>query len=115
MEGNKLCCVWPEKIVSIDSIVINGGHICNQQQIANEFNNYFSCVGQAVIEDINSEVSKNKKRVEFAEVECLGTIFLKPVTECELNDIINGLRKNAAHGYDNIAVKDILYVYIQKD
>ena len=96
-----------QKVCSIESINLDGNIIHDIANIVHEFNKYFCNVGHSVIVDINNELSRIGTSLDFAEICYTGFLFLRPVTELEISNVIDNLKKNAAPGHDGICVNDI--------
>ena len=87
---------------TINQIEINGQVTDNQQEIADKFNDYFINVGPTLA---NQVPTTDTKPLEFLEHTCQNSIFLNPVTEEEVGDIISNLKNTDSIGYDNIPTK----------
>ena len=93
-----------QKVCSIERINLDGNII--HDNIVHEFNKYFCNVGHSVIVDINNELSRMGTSL-FSEICYTGCLFLRPVTELEISNVIDNLKKNAAPGHDGICVNDL--------
>jgi hypothetical protein len=86
----------------VANIIINTGVkiITNPQVITKRFNIYFT----EVIEDLLSEVNYHcpQQYLEFQIKNCSKTMFVAPVTETEVEQIIKGLKNNSSSGFDEI-------------
>ena len=75
-------------------------------EIANHFDNYFANIGPNLAKVIpDTTITHN----EFLKDSCNNSIFLQPVTDEEIYNIIKSL-KNGSPGIDNICAKPIKYV-----
>ena len=75
-----------------------------------ELNKYFCNVGHSVIVDINNELSRMGTSLDFSEICYTGSLFLRPVTELEISNVIDNLKKNGTPGHDGICVNDLLLI-----
>lgn len=88
---------------------INGEPILNKQNYPNIFNNYFTNIG--------TEMSKKIKKTENLPKQFLGDatqrnwMYLKPITQNELIDIISKLKTNSSSGPDGISSKLIKNIH----
>ena len=75
-------------------------------EIANHFNNYFANIGPNLAKSIPDTTFTHNK---FLKDSCNNSIFLQPVTDEEIYNMIKSL-KNGSPGIDNICAKPIKYV-----
>ena len=103
---------------TIDTIVLDDELITNKKGIAKCFNNYFVDVGPAIARKWNTS---SIDVMSYLGNYIKQTIFLKPVDEIELIDIINNL-KECSPGWDSICskivkataqyfIRPLLYIY----
>jgi len=69
----------------------------DKEEIANYFNKYFANIGLSLANSISSDIDPMSGMAN----ECLQTIYLSPVSENEVVDLIKGL-KNSSAGIDGI-------------
>ena len=85
----------------ISLIRCNGATYSNDCDIANALNDFFSSVGRTLSQRLDSPVRPST----FLANPCNDSIFLTPVSECEILTLINGLKDGKAPGIDGIPVK----------
>lgn len=76
----------------------NGQTTSDLQEIANEMNNFFSTIGKKL-------ASKIQPRVQTYDNLSVKSMFLKPVSEAELINIIGSLKNTNSCGEDGISSK----------
>ncbi len=79
----------------------HGLTITDNIKIADEFNKFFSSIGNQLAKEIKS----NKSYKIYLKNSNQNNIFLIPTTEYEVNKIINKLDSKKASGMDNIKAK----------
>lgn len=89
-----------KKSNKIDCIIDNGETLEDPKRIANSFNNFFGSIGKKLAEQLISDDSEDLKLPIFHEK----SIFLNPVNNCEVLQIINSL-KDKAGGIDGLNAK----------
>jgi len=86
----------------VSNITINSGAkiITNPQTITERINIYFT----EVIEDLLSQVNSHchQQYLQFQIKNCFETMFVAPVTETEVEQVIKGLKNNSSPGFDEI-------------
>lgn len=70
---------------------------------------YFSEIGIQISKTVEQEKSK-KQTMFFREVFTNKSIFMKPVTNNEISNIIENLKKKSSPGHDNITLNDLLII-----
>jgi hypothetical protein len=82
------------------NIMIRAGDkiITNPQKITEKFNSYFT----EVIEDLLSQVNHHcpQQHLKFQTKHCSETMFVAPVTETAVIQVIKGLKNNSSVGFD---------------
>ena len=68
--------------------------------IANEFNHYFSNVGNVLANNIDN--SNANSFISYLKHSCASTIFVYPTTYHEIISLISALKLNKAEGHDDI-------------
>jgi hypothetical protein len=98
------------------NIIINTGVkiITNPQIITKSFNICFT----EVIEDLSSQVNYHcpQQYLQFQTKNCSETMFVAPVAETEVEQVIKGLKNNSSPGFDEIPtslVKQCLCYFIK--
>lgn len=81
-----------------------GEKIENSCQIANTLNVFFNNIGETIVKEIKNKRGKNLPEYKIHNRHSL---FLAPVTELEICEIIMSLNRNASPGIDKITVKDL--------
>lgn len=76
--------------------------ITNNNEIANEFNKYFSRIGHTIVNSISSHSSEHET-YDFHNSSNSSSIFLLPVTENTIISIVNELKNNVTPGIDGIS------------
>ena len=90
------------KSSNIKNILINGNLIENKRDMASAFNNFFSSIGNDTISKIPSTAFSFQN---YLPAPRTNSIFLEPVTEFEVNDIILKLKPKNSSGFDEISTK----------
>lgn len=85
-------------------IKIDGQILSDPLSIASQFNNYFTSIGLELASSLNSSRNFNKYRT-IHPVE--RSLFLEPVSEAEINNIIIELSPNKSPGPDKISAQDV--------
>lgn len=93
---NKICNKSTVKN-TIKQIQVNGNQVTDMFQVCNEFNKYYSRVGQDYASKITVPVNYTENKVINGS-----SIFLTPVDVQELVSIIKSLKSGKSPGYDNI-------------
>jgi hypothetical protein len=94
MQSNLIPCVINKEGVKTNS----------PAQTANAINDFFNNIGESIVQNIKKNSSaRNPQSITFNN----RTLFLSPVSEEEIYDIIMGLNKNATPGIDQITVRDL--------
>lgn len=90
-------CPKPEYHNKIEKIEINNEPITEKQEIANIFNEYYSSLGQKYADHINKpeNFSENLFNLE-------NSIYLNPVSNNEIMNIMNDLKSKKSPGWDEI-------------
>ena len=76
--------------------------IDNKKEISNEFNKFFIKIGPTMAEKIPRNVRKHY--LDYISKQNDKTIFLQPVTEQEIFNIVNNFQMKHSCGYDNISM-----------
>lgn len=92
---------------AIATLSVNKSTISNPYHIANEFNSYFTSIGQSIVASLDND-PVNANFTEFREIEQGNTMYIKPTTEEEIKETLLSLKINSAAGFDNISVKDLI-------
>ena len=88
---------------TIDKIVVNGRKITDQQEIANEFNNFFVNIGPKLASCIDTE---NKKPFSSYLHRTVSSNFhFSTVTVEDITKILHSLQSKTSFGHDNISTK----------
>lgn len=77
--------------------------ITDKRIIAETFNSYYATIGEKMANNILTNRTKSVKRDEMSHSK--DSIFLVPVTEREVVNIVTSLKQNSAPGHDNISTK----------
>lgn len=120
-ELNKLCSFSKKnaKRIIIPKLLVNGKESTKQQEIVQEFNNYFCEVGNNLLQSL--QPSRTHYR-DYMTTSISDTVFLEPVDDTELRNLILSLNGRKTPGYDNISArliqgvvneitKPLLYIY----
>ena len=89
-------------------VTINGIDVHDEKDIANNFNTYFVNIGASMA----NSIQQDDNFVDFLSGRCNNTIFLKPVKETEILEIIKNMNSSSSSGIDDISplvVKKIIY------
>lgn len=84
----------------------NGDVLTNKKQITNEFNNYYSTLGEKYANKITCP--KNYQEVNKMEME--NSMYLTGTTEAEIIKIISELKKKKAPGHDDIRAETLIEI-----
>lgn len=85
---------------------MTGAVIEDEQQIAEEFNTYFSEIGKNLASKIKPVLNH-----QFREEETKESIYLEPTDLTEINSIIRDLNNNSSPGEDGITKSDIVLLF----
>ena len=86
----------------ITSLEVNSSTTTNQQQIVEEFNSFFSNIGQKLAKNIENS---NHGFKSFMCTPQPQSVLLSKTTETEVTNIINKMKDNKSPGYDSINAK----------
>ena len=95
-----------KSISKCSKFVNNNTTISDDLEIANHFNNYFAKIGPNLAKGIPDTTITHK---EFLQDSHDNSIFLRPITDEEIDNIIKSL-KNGSPGIDDICAKPTKYV-----
>lgn len=95
---------------NISMIEINGTGISDPLRIVNEFNQFFSNIGQTIVTSVNNEYLNNIGKIHFNELHVKNSVFMNSTTQNEVNSVLMDLNVNSAAGSDGITVKDLLII-----
>ena len=95
-----------KSITKCSKFIHNDRYITNDNETANQFSKYFANIGPNLAKDIPNSSSTDQ---EFLNHLCDNSIFLQPVTENEILEIIKALN-NGSPGIDEICAKPIKYI-----
>ena len=103
-EINRLCSYNNKKIKKekITSITIDKIVFTKDIDICTEFNKYFSCVAEKLVN--NLPVIQNAF-TDYLDQPILESIFLAAVTKVELINVVNNLKLRTASGHDGISAR----------
>ena len=79
------------------TFILNDKESQDNHEIANYFNKYFANIGLTIVNSISSNIDP----MSYLENERLQSIYLSPVNNKEVSDLIIGL-KNSSAGIDNV-------------
>ena len=100
---NRVCSYKNDKRnVNIKQIMTDQGPIYNSHDIANQFNNYFTSVGDSLASKIIHSPDGYK---EFLPSPNPNSIFIQPVIDNEVFNTILSLKTNHSTGHDGIGTK----------
>ena len=85
-------------------ITVNNSRTSDLNEIAEEFNNYFSSVGKSVAASLKQSNDMNIDELLYLKNPCLNSIHLQPTTPHEIMQQINALKLNKARGHDDMDV-----------
>lgn len=94
----------------IESIIVNNDTITDSKTIANEFNNFFSTIGEKLNTTFNSSQNDFTK---YMPEKLNSTIRLQPATVSEISKIIYSLSNKSSCGLDNISQKLLKLVNLE--
>ncbi len=87
-----------------DTFIINGEEISDPKIVTNEFNKYFSKIGQKV----NDQVPKTDSHfTSYLSDKIKNTFFMNPVTPFEIQDVVKKSKPKTSKGFDNISMKTV--------
>lgn len=76
--------------------------ISEKQEIVNEFNNYFTSIGEQMAQKIVINPNDDINKFETLK-RSQRTFFLNPTNETEIENLINSFSNNTASGFDKIS------------
>ena len=96
----------PSKNNSLTSnlLTVSNLPISDLNEIAEEFNHYFSSVGKSVAASLKQSNDVNIDEMLYLKNPCLNSIYLQPTTPHEIMQQINALKLNKVRGHDDIVV-----------
>ena len=109
---NNLLC--KSKRISPQYILSDDKKIDDSQSIANEFNSYFINCCTDILSN-SQDVPMNNTYREYLNDPVSASLFLKPISKCEIIEITKLLRKSSSCGFDTInvnIVKKIIYIIV---
>ena len=92
------------------SFISNGKLIHNKEDIANEFNEFFTNIGPNLEKNIPNLQGKHFS--EFITKRVDKSIFLKPVTDVEIINLVKSFKSKHSCGYDDISMYIIKHVIL---
>ena len=101
---------WLSNIITNTGVKI----ITNPQIITGRFNIYFTEVNEDLLSQVNYHCPQ--KHLKFQIKNCSETLFVAPVAEIEVEQVIKGLKINSSTGFDEIPtflVKQYLCYFIK--
>ena len=84
------------------SFLINNKHVYNKTEIAQGFNSFFANIGKTTSQNVPHA---NKHFSEFLKNRVPNSMFLEPVEEPQIIEIVNKLKPKMSHGYDDIPTR----------
>ena len=114
IEANKHCIksTWktinqaigkPNSKTSISQyFTINNNNISDRSEIAKEFNNYFSNIGRQTSQKVPIS---NKRYTSYLTRPSLNSMYLEPIQETDIINIVNKLKPKTSSGQDEISTK----------
>ena len=93
---------------------INDVLVTNGECIANHFNSHFVNIGPTLASKIDKD--ENNVADHYLKGRNVNSIFVNPVTECEMTDVIKGLRNNSSPGWDGIktdVIKEVCDIIVK--
>lgn len=97
---NRLCGGNGVKQDLVKEVRVNENVISERDSLVNVFNDYFCEIGQSLAEKVDSHVQKYCEQKLHTRLN--NSIFLEPVTECEVAKTVKELKPHKAPGYDKI-------------
>ena len=82
------------------AFLINDRKVCNPQEISEEFNNYFSTIGQKLSDNVTGPDFQQYLRGNHPN-----SMFVNPVTEVEILNSIAAIKPKTSQGHDGISSK----------
>lgn len=97
------------KYTNIPKIIKNNVELTDKGDISNEFNRYFSTVGQSLVDDLmkNNKDFNDTSYRSFYDNPVVDSMFTNPVSAYELARLIDNLNTSKSAGPDNIGPKII--------
>ena len=86
---------------------INNNNISDRSEITKEFNNYFSNIGRQTAQNVPIS---NKHYTSYLTRPSLNTMYLEPIQETDIINIVNKLKFKTCSGQDEISTKLIKLV-----
>ena len=94
-----------EFIVNIDRVTLDN------EEIANHFNNFFVNIGTILSNSI--EPYQRTQPTDFLQKQILQSMYMYPVTEKEVAEIVSGCKSKTSYGHDEISMKTVKHVIKQ--
>ncbi len=85
----------------LNDFLINNNTVTDSSAIANEFSKFFGNVGK----DLQNNIPNSQKSYEsyLTGNRPMNSVFLNPVTENEIKDVLNKLNSKKSTGHDGIS------------
>ena len=87
-----------------NSFLSEDGEITDENKIADGFNEFYTNMGPSLVRKINSNSSQTAKDF-LGNQNNQVSLFLKPTTDTEVFNIINGMKPKLSTGHDDISPK----------
>ena len=99
----------PNKISTVTEIVNrNNVTIVNKKSVANEFNAHFTNIGSDIVAKINKKpFNSHHYKNHNTKNECATSMFIFPVDENEIINIVKDFKNNVAPGIDGITINTL--------
>ena len=83
----------------------------DNEEIANHFNNFFVNIGTILSNII--EPCQGTQPTDFLQKQASQSIYMYPVTEKEVTEIVSGCKSKTSYGHDEISMKTFKHVIKQ--
>ena len=91
-----------KKSVLCESIEVDGSVIDDKQIIVDKFNDYFSTIGEKIVNDMQS---CNEDFSIFLPSKCPNAMFFQPITHTDILNVVHGFKDGKSPGHDEINIK----------
>ena len=96
---------------SNEFIVDNDRVTLDNEEIANHFNNFFVNIGTILSNSI--EPCQGTQPTDFLKNQVSESMYMYPVTEKEVSEIVSGCKSKTSYGHDEISMKTVKHVIKQ--
>ena len=94
---------------SNEFIVDNDRVTLDNEEIANQFNNFFVNIGTI----LSNSIGQGTQSTDLLKKQVSESMYMYPVTEKEVTEIVSGCKSKTSYGHDEISMKTVKHVIKQ--